>query len=235
MSLYIQRNFCIVKHHFRTITTGWNPTNKLFYLPFGASGYQTSFRCYGDTSDGFRLVNHVEKTVKSYGYLELSNLDLDVKIKPACPNIYPDMNRAVCNFYSKTEHISPNFIKTEEKLSVQTEKSYQPNESHCSIEIPIKYGMKKVFLIRSFNLAYLISLLVSDVDSANIMGKNSVQVESLESGSIRITTGSGDITSKSIKGDFISLLSQSGNIKCLGLSQGRITIHTGSGVNENHQ
>jgi hypothetical protein len=52
----------------------------------------------------------------------------------------------------------------------------------------------------------------------------------MESPSIRITTGTGDITSKSIKGDFISLLSQTGNVNCLGLSQGRITIHSGSGV-----
>ena len=62
------------------------------------------------------------------------------------------------------------------------------------------------------------------------MGQNSVHVESMESPSIRITTGTGDITSKSIKGDFISLLSQTGNVNCLGLSQGRITIHSGSGV-----
>lgn len=68
------------------------------------------------------------------------------------------------------------------------------------------------------------------MDSSNILGQNSVKVESLESPSIRITTGTGDITSKSIKGDFISLLSQTGNVNCLGLSQGRITIHSGSGV-----
>ncbi len=73
-------------------------------------------------------------------------------------------------------------------------------------------------------------IVIPDVDSANILGQNSIEIESLESGSIRVTTGSGDITSKSIKGDFISLLSQSGHVKCLGLSQGRITIHSGSGV-----
>ena len=42
----------------------------------------------------------------------------------------------------------------------------------------------------------------------------------------------GNITTKSIKGDFISLLSQSGDINCLSNSQGRIIIQSGSGVGQ---
>ena len=40
----------------------------------------------------------------------------------------------------------------------------------------------------------------------------------------------GNITTKGIKGDFISLLSQSGDINSLSNSQGRIIIQSGSGV-----
>lgn len=58
----------------------------------------------------------------------------------------------------------------------------------------------------------------------------SIIVFFLTKGSIRVTTGSGNITSKSIKGNYISLLSQTGNINCVTLSQGRIVVQSGSGV-----
>jgi hypothetical protein len=84
-------------------------------------------------------MNFVEKTVNSYGYLEMCNLDLDVSIKPTCPDKYPDMNKAICKFYSKIEDTPPQLIHEDEKLSIKGNKVYQSKESHCSIEIPMKY------------------------------------------------------------------------------------------------
>lgn len=187
-----------------------------------------SKHCQKNTTETTPLVR-TERTVPPYGYLELRNVDLDVFIKPACPNQYPDMNRAIYSFYSTAGSTSPQLIQTNEKLSLKTDIPYSPKENYCCFEIPIKYGMNSpnVFSFMDQNIKIF---LFSDIDSANIEGQNSVQVESFESGSIRVSTGSGNITTKSIKGDFISLLSQSGHVTCTGISQGRITIQSGSGV-----
>ncbi len=142
MSVYIRKNSLVLTKQLKRMTTAWgSPICNPVYLRPAANGSRTSFRFYGD-SDEAKLVSHVEKKVKSYGYLELSNLDLDVKIKPACPNLYPNMDRAICKFYSKTEQLPPpQFTKVEEKLSLQVDKAYPPKESYCGLEIPIKYGM----------------------------------------------------------------------------------------------
>lgn len=192
--------------------------------------YSTTSTVRKENHDDLKLINSVEKTVKSFGYLELRNLDLDISVKPACPLKYPDMNRAICTFYSSTEQKSPNVVYSEDKLSLTTQTSYQPKENNCCFEIPIKYGMKDLVLALNFSKSPNRMSFLPDVDCANILGENSVKVESLESGSIRVTTGSGPISSKSIKGDYISLLSQSGNVTCLGVSQGRIVIQSGTGV-----
>lgn len=99
---------------------------------------RTSCRYQKDEND-IKLVNTVEKTVNPYGYLELNNLDLDVSIKPTCPNMFPDMNKVICSFYSKTEQTSPKLICQDEKVSLHTNKAYHPKDSYCSINIPIKY------------------------------------------------------------------------------------------------
>jgi hypothetical protein len=100
---------------------------------------RTSCNYHQEIKDDFRLMNFVEKTVNSYGYLEMCNLDLDVSIKPTCPDKYPDMNKAICKFYSKIEDTPPQLIHEDEKLSIKGNKVYQSKESHCSIEIPMKY------------------------------------------------------------------------------------------------
>ena len=100
---------------------------------------QTSSKYHQENKDAFRLLNHTEKTVNSYGFLEICNLDMDVLIKPTCPDKYPDMNKAICKFYSKKEEIPPQLIHEDEKLSIKANKVYQSNESHCSVEIPMKY------------------------------------------------------------------------------------------------
>lgn len=68
-----------------------------------------------------------------------------------------------------------------------------------------------------------------------MINSNGSDMVLLRQNSIRISTGSGDITSKNIKGDYISLLSQSGNITCQAVSQGRIVVQTGSGVSSGQQ
>jgi len=52
----------------------------------------------------------------------------------------------------------------------------------------------------------------------------------MESTLIDILTGSGNISSKSLKGDVIDLKSQSGNINCQGVTQGKISFQSESGV-----
>ncbi|KAI9555603.1 hypothetical protein GHT06_018118 [Daphnia sinensis] len=212
MPVFINRNSLSLINHLKTISKRNSvfPTNKNASVFNVFRHLQTSCKCQ---KDDIKLVKTVEKTVNPYGYLELNNLDLDVSIKPTCPNTFPDMNKVICSFYSKTEQIAPELIHQDEKISLQSNKVYHPKESYCSISIPIKYH----------------------VDSANILGHNNVHVESMESASVRITTGSGDITTNSLKGDFISLLTQTGNVKCSGLSQGRITIHSGSGDIHGHK
>lgn len=88
-------------------------------------------------------ISKVERTVKHYGYVELSNVDLDLLIRSADPDRYPDANKAVCSFYSQheTEQLQPDFIQEEEKLSLVPKKSHLPKESLCHLEVPLKYGM----------------------------------------------------------------------------------------------
>lgn len=206
MPVFINRNSLYLINHLKTIS-GRNSVSRMNKNVFIYNVFRHLQTSCTSQKDDTKLVKTVEKTVNPYGYLELNNLDLDVSIKPTCPNMFPDMNKVICSFYSKTEQTAPQLIYQDEKVSLLANKTYHPKESHCSISIPIKYH----------------------VDFANILGHNSVHVESMESASVRITTGSGDITSNSLKGDFISLLTQTGNVKCSGLSQGRITIHSGSG------
>jgi hypothetical protein len=105
-------------------------------------------------------MNLVEKTVGSYGYLEICNLDLDVSIKPTCPDKYPDMNKAICKFYSKKEETPPQFIHEDEKLSIKANKVYESNESHCSIEIPMKYRKSCIFIYFFYSKLYYVLLFL---------------------------------------------------------------------------
>ena len=88
------------------------------------------------------VVNRIEHSVQPYGYLELSNADIDLCIKPANPDQFPDMTRAVIKFSSNDleENKIPVLVQTGNKLTLDMPKSYKPNYSSCILEIPIKYG-----------------------------------------------------------------------------------------------
>lgn len=85
-----------------------------------------------------------------------------------------------------------------------------------------------------YSKSYIITLnqysYLTEVDVANLLGENSVHIESLETVSVRVATCSGNITTKNLKGNHICLLSQSGKINCKSSSQGRIIIQSGNGV-----
>ena len=107
-----------------------------------------SSRCLQSTEKQLTCLSRIEKTVKCYGYLELSNVDLDLSIRPADPNQYPDSNKAICSFYStenESQEFMPDFIQEEEKLGLIPKKSYTPKESLCLLEIPMKYGNELFF------------------------------------------------------------------------------------------
>lgn len=99
----------------------------------------TSYKCFTASSD-LNLVSRVEKEVKPYGYLELQNLDLDLVIKPASPDAFPNMDRAICSFLSKTDNTSPEFAYFDGMLTIRPQKSYKTSEHECRVEVPIKYG-----------------------------------------------------------------------------------------------
>ena len=96
-------------------------------------------------------VKREEKKVKPFGYVELSNVDLDLSIQPADPNQYPDSDTAIFSFYTEknesagdaTKSSIPEFIKAEDKLSLALKESYSPNGHKCLLEVPMKYGNKK--------------------------------------------------------------------------------------------
>ena len=95
---------------------------------------------YLNASKNLKIVSKVEKKVKSYGYLELQNLDLDLVIKPASPDAFPDMDTAICSFFSNTEKMSPEFAYLDDMITIRPHKAYKTAEHECCVEIPIKYG-----------------------------------------------------------------------------------------------
>lgn len=99
----------------------------------------TSFKCL-TTSKDLSLVSRIEKNVKPYGYLELQNIDLDLVIKPASPDAFPNMDRAICSFFTNSSVASPEFTCLDDMLTIKTQQSYKTGEHKCHIEVPIKYG-----------------------------------------------------------------------------------------------
>ena len=94
------------------------------------------------------LVKRVQHSVKPFGYLELSNVDVDLKIKPADPDQFPNMDGAIISLYTNdiTEKQVPVLVQSGNMMTFQSPKSYKPNESSCLLEIPIKYGNNKLKL-----------------------------------------------------------------------------------------
>jgi len=130
----------------------WEKTKSSFVIP----------ECYNDVSQ--RRLNHThmkqnekhiikrtEHSVQPYGYLELSNVDIDLCIKPANPDQFPDMNGAVISFVSADlmEKQIPVLVQTEKKMTLDMPKSFTPNDNVCILEIPIKYG--NIQLLKLYN------------------------------------------------------------------------------------
>lgn len=144
MSVLVRSNALIISNHLKKVSklgnTSFNSQTRLGLVGVSRN-FLTSCKLYKESKNELNLVSRVEKTVKQYGYVEVKNLDLDISIKPACPVKYPDMNTAIYSFYSKTTKKSPDVVIADEKLSLQHQNHYPPVESHCSLEVPIKYGM----------------------------------------------------------------------------------------------
>lgn len=147
MPVFINRNSLYLINHLKTIS-GRNSVSRMNKNVFIYNVFRHLQTSCTSQKDDTKLVKTVEKTVNPYGYLELNNLDLDVSIKPTCPNMFPDMNKVICSFYSKTEQTAPQLIYQDEKVSLLANKTYHPKESHCSISIPIKYRKNFIFVFK---------------------------------------------------------------------------------------
>lgn len=71
--------------------------------------------------------------------------------------------------------------------------------------------------------------ILLDVESSST-ADHSVEIQSLESCLLKVTTDSGAITTKSVKGDLVELITNSGTVDCGKSIQGNINICTNSGV-----
>lgn len=158
-----------------------------------------------------KCVRRIQKTVPPYGSLKLPKCSVDVLIKPASPQDFPNMDAAIGSIYLRSDSLENShkllsafdIILERDTLSIPPE----PLPGHlCVLEIPIKY----------------------DVESSST-ADHSVEIQSLESCLLKVTTDSGAITTKSVKGDLVELITNSGTVDCGKSIQGNINICTNSG------
>jgi len=172
---------------------------------------------YNSNSQTSKLTQVGQSTVdvKHYGCLHLNHSFTDLAIKPVDLDRYPNMDVATCSFLSAdpVKNEFPVFSQNDGELSLTSSKVYEPSTSQCVVEIPLKH----------------------DVQIKDSSGKNNIDIRSLESTLIEILTESGNITSKSLKGDVIKLSSKSGSINCQGVTQGSISFQSDSGNIHGHR
>ena len=92
-----------------------------------------------------KCVRRIQKTVPPYGSLKLPKCSVDVLIKPASPQDFPNMDAAIGSIYLRSDSLENShkllsafdIILERDTLSIPPE----PLPGHlCVLEIPIKYG-----------------------------------------------------------------------------------------------
>lgn len=151
------------------------------------------------------ITDHHEFTVPSFGGKLEVNSRIPVEVVPACPQTFPDMNRAFVKAVAEREKPSLSVIQDLEKLQVFCPAPCA--QSSLTAEVP----------------------MVHDVDLST-SGDASVSCSSLvESDYCNIQTEAGDILVSGIKTECLKIKTFSGEVTCVGSVQGRAFVSTGDG------
>ena len=118
--------------------------------------FSTCVTLHQDKEPKWKCIKQIEKTVNPYGSFELCNARIDLVVKPASPEDFPDMDTAICSWHSTVNYTSQEREKLE--LIIDDGKlTFDPvnearGEKYCRVEIPIKYGTFCVITRRAMKL-----------------------------------------------------------------------------------
>jgi len=151
------------------------------------------------------VTDHHEFTVPSFGGKLEVNSRIPVEVVPACPQTFPNMDRAFVKAISEGDKPSLSVIQDEKKIQV-----FCPipcSKSSLTAEVP----------------------MVHDVDVAT-SGDASISCSNMvESDFCNIQTEAGDILVRGIKTECLKIDTFSGEVTCVGSVQGRVSVSTGDG------
>jgi len=151
------------------------------------------------------IVDHHEFTVPSFGGKLEVNSRIPVEVVPACPQTFPNMDRAFVKAISGGDKPSLSVVQDEKNIQV-----FCPipcAQASLTAEVP----------------------MVHDVDVATSGDASITCSNMVESDYCNIQTEAGDIIVRGIKTECLKINTFSGEVTCVGSVQGRVFVNTGDG------